>query len=199
MKKILGCILIVASLVGCVNMGQLKSIDSSQAINPELGYAYGRFNLERYGYQLLEVWLSILKDGEEKSSIIKFKTKGDVLAVELTPGKYSIDKFVIAKGGFAPISMSLKSEIREIPIRDELKVLMKPFEVRSLTGVYLGDFYGVTGKVPSKDIFTETYVGGVTRVLNKFDDTTQAAKTKFPEMSVLNLKAAPYIEQLPTN
>ena len=192
-------LLAFVSLTGCVQMGHLKPLSSDRELSESDAFIYGKFELHRTGYQISGIWISLLKDNQEHSSLLQFKKKDNVLAVLLEPGQYRIDKFVFAPGGPGGPSMWTKSEITEIPIEGELAFLDQKFIVRKGGAVYLGDFIGFTGRAPSEELFTFGFKGGVSSVANNFLETTDNLNSKYPELKGYRKLVAPYLESLAVN
>jgi hypothetical protein len=151
--------------------GYSRYIKASDIPRDESAYLYGRFEHDE---DVAGPWHStgfptsitlVGVDGTTRESIC-FRKDDHVCGIEVTPGQYSIDKWVWRSGmGDKVVEMSLKDHVRD----NELH-----FEAGH--AYYLGDFlaYGHTGKSPFETFFV------LETPENNFEATTTEFNQKYP-------------------
>lgn len=133
--KFLLSLLAAAVISGCAVCA--RPVLADDPINPKCGYIFGRFYLSKvegsYGIALNINGLNS-ETNEVSHGIRLVDHKRNVYAIEVEPGKYSINEILfLASSG---------TIVQRKPFRPNNDLLMRTFEVKPNSITYIGDYIG---------------------------------------------------------
>ena len=163
--KFISLVILCQSLLGCTTF--TSPLQKTSALNDNMGYVYGRFDLDAQKFLLgghLKSGIGITEKQSSGEYLIEFSPDDSISIIEVKPGLYNLSKFVFAyagggSGGEKPITSPY---------------LKESFYVKAGKAYYIGDYEGSSGKTYG------SFHWSVDSFRNNFDETTNDLKQVFP-------------------
>lgn len=169
--KIASTLLLAIALSGCVNYA--STVKRTEALDPTVGYVYGRFNLTPASSLNARIGLVVQEDQTKETYTLLFHRarSSPVSITAIKPGLYTLAKFSFAKKDL----FIMGTELRDSVITDQR--LATPFRVEPGKAYYIGDFVG-----QSTQEFNY-FSWKINSIHNNYRRSTEELKEKFPNLN----------------